>query len=255
MKKYRAVVAEDEVLLLNNLVQKINTSDTGFTVAGQAQTGIQALELVRELNPDLLITDIRMPVMDGLTLIEKVREFNSEIDIVITSGYSDFDYARRALHHHVKEYLLKPVDKDELYRVLDTLSRRYMALSCDISVPGGDSVTASTPEQAITFIHEYISGHYNEDINFTDLADSIGYNPAYLTRLFFQEYGSTPSKHLTLVRIQKAQQMLLRNPELTVQQIGEAVGYFEQGYFSRVFKKQTGHSPMSYRQKMSSTTL
>lgn len=68
--QYTVIIAEDEELLLTNLVSKINNLGTDFIVTGQSQTGIQAYDLVKELQPDLLITDIRMPIMDGLTLIK-----------------------------------------------------------------------------------------------------------------------------------------------------------------------------------------
>ena len=113
--KYTVVAAEDEELLLGNLVKKIEQTGLGFRVIGTALTGSQAYDIVKEKNPDLLITDIRMPVMDGLQLIEKVRNHYPLTRFIITSGYSDFDYAKSAIRLRVSEYLLKPVEPDELY--------------------------------------------------------------------------------------------------------------------------------------------
>ncbi|MDD3140990.1 MAG: response regulator, partial [Lachnospiraceae bacterium] len=107
--RYTVVVAEDEELLLNNLVAKIQATELGFDVVGTAQTGIQAYDLVKELNPDLLITDIRMPAMNGIALLEKVRESYPLMKFIIVSGFSDFEYARSAIQLQVSEYLLKPI--------------------------------------------------------------------------------------------------------------------------------------------------
>ena len=112
--KYTVVVAEDEELLLNNLVQKIQKADPDFQVTGTAQTGEQAFALVEKLTPDLVITDIRMPVMDGMALLTKVRSQFPFTKFIITSGFSDFEYAKKAITLKVSDYLLKPVDKSDL---------------------------------------------------------------------------------------------------------------------------------------------
>ena len=109
--KYGVIVAEDELLLQKNLIKKIDESPTDFQVVGAAQTGIQALELIEKEVPFLLVTDIRMPVMDGLELIQRAREINPDLDAIIVSGYSEFEYAQTAIHLQVREYLLKPVER------------------------------------------------------------------------------------------------------------------------------------------------
>lgn len=116
--KYGVVVAEDEVLIQRDLIKKINESSTDFQVVGASQTGIQALDLIEKEAPFLLITDIRMPVMDGLELIQRAREIHPDLDAIIISGYSEFEYAQTAIHLQVKEYLLKPVDKVKLEETL-----------------------------------------------------------------------------------------------------------------------------------------
>lgn len=105
---YTVVVAEDEELLLHNLVEKIHRTGLGFHVAATAQTGLQAYEAVKEHNPDLLVTDIRMPVMNGIELLEKVRNHYPLTRFIITSGFSDFEYAK-CYPLRVCEYLLKPL--------------------------------------------------------------------------------------------------------------------------------------------------
>ena len=126
--KYSVIVAEDEELLLNNLVQKIEHVDSDFQVVGTAQTGAQAYTLIEKLNPEVLITDIRMPVMDGIALIAKVREHFPLIKCIITSGFSDFEYARSAITLSVSDYLLKPIDSEELGGVLDKIKREFKLL-------------------------------------------------------------------------------------------------------------------------------
>ena len=104
--QYEVIIAEDEELILNNLIQKVN-AHPAFKVIGSAQTGTDALNLVKEHSPILLMTDIRMPVMDGMELLSRVREHYPDIRFIIISGFSDFEYAREALHLKVYDYLLK----------------------------------------------------------------------------------------------------------------------------------------------------
>ncbi len=243
---YTIVVAEDEILLLNNLVQKIEKLDMGFTVVGKAQTGIQALSLVDEYSPFLLITDIRMPVMDGITLVEKVHETHPDTDCIIVSGYSDFEYAQAAIHLGVREYLLKPINVTELSKVLGKLKTEYAAKQQEVRLSFSENPDEVTTKNVASLVHEYIHQHYAEEINLNLLAASFNYSPSYLTKIFFAKYNQAPSHYLTRLRMQKARQ-LLSSTDYSVHQIGVSVGYPDQSYFSRFFKKHVGVSPQKYR--------
>jgi two-component system, response regulator YesN len=247
--KYSVVIAEDEELLLHNLVQKVETSDTEFEVIGTAQTGIQAYDLVKELNPDLVITDIRMPVMDGITLIKKIQDHYPLTDFIITSGYSDFEYTKSAIQLKVTEYLLKPVDPDELKQALLQLKNKYKVQQSSFEDIFNHATTRNTPAQIASILKDYIALNYCTDINLNLIANNMNYSSSYLTKIFYKQYNCSPSKFLISLRMQKAQQILLHNPELSIRQVGESVGYHDQGYFSRIFKKQIGVSPLEYRDK------
>ncbi len=245
--KYTVIIAEDEELLLHSLVKKIEALDMNFEVIGKAQTGVQALELVKKLSPDLVITDIRMPEMDGITLLQNIREKYPLIDFIITSGYSDFEYAKSAIHLQVTEYLLKPIDPDELKDALFKLKSKYELQQSSYGDIFNSTMARNTPYQIATTLKDYLIQNYNQDINFNLIANNMNYSSSYLTKIFCQYYEYSPSKYLISLRIQKAQQLLVHNPELTIRQVGEMVGYSDQGYFSRIFKKQTGQSPLEYR--------
>ena len=133
---YTVIVAEDEELLLTNLVQKIQKADPDFLVAGTAQTGDQALALVEKLSPDLVITDIRMPVMDGITLLTKVMDQFPFTKFIITSGFSDFEYAKKAITLKVSDYLLKPVDSAKLKEALSKIKQEFQIAGNDFKVTG-----------------------------------------------------------------------------------------------------------------------
>lgn len=118
------MVTEDEPIILNNIVKKVENSSDSVSVIGKAQSGNETLALLAQSQPDILITDIEMPGINGLELIRQVREHYPDIHIVILSGYSNFEYARTAIKHNVEEYLLKPVSQEDLKELLARLSQK-----------------------------------------------------------------------------------------------------------------------------------
>ena len=109
MKLYRIILVDDEEEVRKSIIRKIKWEENGFLVVGDAENGEDALEKIEALEPDLILTDIRMPYMDGLTLAERVRQKYPSMKIVIFSGYDDFEYAKQAIKLNVTEYILKPV--------------------------------------------------------------------------------------------------------------------------------------------------
>jgi|GEM_PF-791164 len=121
---YRVLVAEDEPLLLENIVSKIEKAGLGFKVVASAANGADALELARQLKPDVLFTDIRMPMLDGLALCEEVQKAIPGIHMVIVSGFGDFGYAQQAMKLGVKHYLLKPASLESLTEALQDIQKK-----------------------------------------------------------------------------------------------------------------------------------
>lgn len=117
----KIVVVEDELILLENMCRKIAAVSPDFVIAGKAFNGKEALELIRKNRPDIVFTDIRMPLMDGLELADILYREYPEIHVVIVSGYDDFEYARRAITYKVHDYLLKPLKNGELEKLLTSL--------------------------------------------------------------------------------------------------------------------------------------
>lgn len=246
--KFTVIVAEDEELLLNNLCKKIELADPDFEVIGKAQTGGQAFELIEELCPDVCITDIRMPAMDGIALLKKVRERYPLTKCIITSGFSDFEYAKSAISLKVSDYLLKPVDPEELAAALAKIKKELLIVNMSDEEALKNSASRMTSAQLAELIRDYLVENFSKDINFNQIAATLNYSSSYLTKIFCQHYELSPSRYLINLRVSTAQKLLLHNPELSIRQIGEQVGYHDQGYFSRIFKKYTGKSPFEFRE-------
>lgn len=118
---YKAIIVDDEKKIRDGLKKLINWEEHGFIIVGQAGDGVEALELYARTKPSLVVTDIKMPRMDGLELACELKKTNPDISIIILSGYNDFNYAKQAIKANVSNYLMKPVNVDELCGELDSI--------------------------------------------------------------------------------------------------------------------------------------
>lgn len=118
MNLYRIILVDDEEEVRKSIIKKIDWQSAGFQVVGDAENGQDALEKIEALEPDLVLTDIKMPYMDGLMLAERIRQKYPSINLVIFSGFDDFEYAKQAIKLNVIEYILKPVNVEELTAIL-----------------------------------------------------------------------------------------------------------------------------------------
>lgn len=121
---YKVLVIDDELMIKRSLSALIQRSGTDFEVVGEAENGCEGLELARQHHPHLVLTDIRMPKLDGLELVEELNRLMPDVMTVLVSGYGEFDYAQHALRHGVFDYLLKPVKPHEVMRVLENAQNR-----------------------------------------------------------------------------------------------------------------------------------
>ena len=122
---FKVFLVEDESVIREGLKNNIPWEECGYELVGEASDGEMALPLIRKTVPDVLITDIKMPFMDGLTLSSIVKKEFPEIRIVIVSGYDDFEYARKAIAIGVDDYLLKPIAKADFVRVLQKIQKEF----------------------------------------------------------------------------------------------------------------------------------
>lgn len=118
MNLYRIILVDDEEEVRKGIIRKIDWEALGFQVVGDAENGQDALEKIEQLEPDVVMTDIRMPYMDGLTLTSWIRQKYPSVKVLIFSGFDDFEYAQKAIKLNVTEYILKPVNVEELTRIL-----------------------------------------------------------------------------------------------------------------------------------------
>lgn len=258
---YRVLIVEDEPLMREYLIASLQRLNPSFVAADAAHDGLAALALFESNSYDLMITDLRMPGMDGLQLIERIRSMGKTLPIIILTGYDEFEYARTALHFGVAEYLLKPLNDDALTETLERLDRlikqrrNAMQLPNDLSPQNiarfvatcfsdSDGEHSLLAERAAN----YIATHFTEPITQSDVADALGITPAYLSSIFHEEKGESYTKFLTRLRMMQAALLLKSNPGMTIQSVAEQTGYASDKHFISVFKKYFGTTPNEYRQ-------
>ena len=242
---YQVLLVDDEYYVRQSLLRRIrNLENEDFKVIGEAENGEEALDMLRKHDIQLVITDIRMPVMDRLDLTRKILEQYPHILTVILTGYADFEYARKALRYGAFDYLLKPVSEESLDNLL---SRARIRLSELYELPE-DERNNMSGEEYVQLAIRYLNEHYMEDIDISLMASELGFHSAYLTRLFGRYAGVTPLKYLTNLRIQEAKRLLL-DTSLPISVVGERVGYPDQFHFSKTFRKATGVNPSAFRKQ------
>lgn len=243
MNPYRYVVIEDEDLICKNIIQKIESLGLNLRLEGQAEDGEKGLTLIDEQNPHIVFTDIKMPVMDGLMLSKELFFAYPQIKIIIISGYDDFQFAKQALQYGVSDFLLKPIDVDELR---SSLFRTLAVLDANHKNNASTPTSNLTKKEIADYVELFIKENYQGNITLNEIADSLGFTPDYISKTFKKEKNTTPIKFITKLRINEAKQLLL-NTTHDISLISQTIGYTDQFYFSRVFKAQTNLYPSEYR--------
>ena len=176
--KYTVLVVEDEFEQRRAIIERVSWDAAGFEVVGEAENGVEALDLIETLEPDLILTDIRMPMLSGLELAVKVREIRPATQIVILSGYDSFEYARTAINCNIISYLLKPISSAEMSEELFEIRRRMdERIGSVISVPDADIQKQLHRMSVDNFLLPLMLGSNEEkpdNIELTEKAEELG---------------------------------------------------------------------------------
>ena len=249
LPEYSVMVVEDEPLILRSLMRNIHSCGIGFKVVFSAANGEEALGAIRVRPPDVVFSDVRMPILDGIRLMQIVEEEYPFIQKVIVSAFADFSYAQTAIQSNVVGYLTKPVTREDVMGILlkckIALDKQSVSTQARIR-SAGKKIPVS---QLVLLLREYLKNHYMDDIDIGGLVSQYHVNVDYLSRMFTKSTGVSPSKYLIRLRINKALQ-LINDGNLSVKEVGSLVGYQDQGYFSRIFKSVTGYSPSQIRDSL-----
>lgn len=230
------MVVEDEQVIREGIKVLLEEVIMGYEVLWEAANGQRALEILNIEIPELIITDIRMPKMDGIDFITLLREKYKEVPVIVVSGYDDFIYVRDALRLGVKDYLLKPINRKELTSILETIS---IDKEKDNNQDNNEPVI-------IHHIKDLIDKNLEGDLSLDYISKALNLHPNYISNLFRKHTNLKLSDYIMTRRMDKAKE-LLKQTNLKVYDIAFLTGFSNPKYFSSVFKKHAGMTPHQYR--------
>ncbi len=237
----KLLIADDEDVIRRGVTKYIQLHTDRFDKIYEAENGQQAIELMLQYQPDIMLLDVQMPLKSGLDVMKEAKRAGLNPIVVILSGYDDFKYAQQAIRYGAKEYLLKPTRGADILKCLNQLADEYLEKE-----QKEIEVDATQSNQLIKRAEEYIAEHYMENITLNGLAEAIGISSGYLSALFPQTLHCGFVDYLNKVRIERACVYLEQNYFKTYE-IAYRVGFRDEKYFSKVFKKIKGVTPKEYR--------
>ena len=248
---YRVMLIDDELPVRKLMLSSIDWASLDMEVVGEAASGIEAINVIDDMRPDIAFVDISMPFMNGIEFTEVATKNYPELIIIIMTAFDKFEYARKCVSLPVFDYMLKPMVRTEVTETLlrakarldARLGDRSSSLVFGSAIPPEDSADeeASVSEQ----IMRYIEANYTDScVNLTSVAQQFGFSSSYLSRKFKQETGRNFLEYLTECRMKKAIELAENNVKMY--KASAAVGIPDPNYFGRCFKKYTGKGYSEY---------
>lgn len=259
----RLLIAEDEELARRELETTVPWEDWGFLLVGVAEDGSRAWDLILERRAEVVITDIRMPGLDGLALMRKAEMELSPLErplFIIVSGHADFAYAREAVHLGAFDYLVKPIDDAELETAMHRVALRY-----DERQHVSSLERAAEADQAVSLLQELrterisdagdayveaaiadIQERFVFELSSDSIAAKLGISGDHLSRLLKRATGLTFIEYLTKLRMKRAME-LLHDPMVRIGEVADLSGYKDARYFSTLFRRVVGMTPSEFR--------
>ena len=257
----RILIADDELHIRQGLEQ-LDWSSIGVKICGTAKNGEEAIELAMLHQPDIILSDIKMPNMNGLEMTELFLQSNPQCAVIFLSGYREFAYAKKALMLGAFDYLLKPADPEEILacckRAADEINANSMRnasiveMKCRIKeLEIKNEIEQESAGQnkgmiKLGRILEYIDEHYCTELSLQDLSAEFHFYPIFIKRIINKETGYTFLEILYNKRMSKASEYF-KNQDINIWEVASLIGIPDQRYFSQVFKKYYGQSPRQYR--------
>ncbi len=241
----RVMVIDDEPTARKLLISTIDWQGLEMELAGEAANGIEAINVIDDMQPDIAFVDISMPFMDGIEFTKIATQRYPKLKIIILTAFDDFEYARKCIKLPVIDYLLKPIVDEEVNKALieakkEVLIEKEKSAEFDdgLQIQGDESMSM---KQITSFLK---SNFTDSTINLASVSQKFGFNSSYLSRKFKQEIGKSFVEYLTECRMEKAVELAKENEKMFC--TASNVGIPDPNYFGRCFKKYTGVSYSEY---------
>ena len=241
-RTYRVMLIDDEDSARKLIRALVNWDELNMEVVGEAASGIEAINIIDDLKPDIVFVDISMPFMDGIEFTKMATDRYPNLIIIIMTAIDEFEYARKCVSMPVFEYMLKPMVRAEILKTLERAADRLKS-ERDFweDQKSGSGKDKEVEPDSIDLIKRYVEENYMDSgINLTQVACEFGFSPSYLSRKFKQDVGMNFVEYLTDIRMKRAIELAGKNVKMF--KTAAEVGIPDPNYFSRCFKKYTGKS-------------
>ncbi|RKM56077.1 response regulator [Butyrivibrio sp. XB500-5] len=245
-RTYRVMIIDDEESARKLMRAGIKWDTLNMEVVGEAASGIEAINVIDDVKPDIAFVDISMPFMDGIEFTKTATDRYPNLIIIIMTAINQFEYARKCVSLPVFDYMLKPMVRAEISDVLERAKKRLDESKDSWEDSKAEIETENSDENNSTeLIKKYVEDNFTDSmLNLTFLAQYFGFSASYLSRKFKQDTGKNFVEYLNDLRMKKAVKIAKSN--IKMYQIAAEVGIPDPNYFSKCFKKYTGMSYSDY---------
>lgn len=233
------LIVDDEVLEAEIIQKLIDRKRFSYSAVYVAQNMAEAVGILKKYPVAVILCDIEMPQGSGLELTRWIREHEIEAEVIYLTGHAEFAYATEALRLGAVDYLLKPVEQEDLMRALEKAARR---------IPDFRGYTETlNAEKIVEKAKIYIKENSHREISRAEVAEQFFIHPDYLSHIFKEWAGITFQDYVIKTRMDKAKKMLIYT-DTSISNIAASTGYSNTAYFAKHFKRETGMTPKQYRQ-------
>ena len=241
---FKTYLVDDDALILEELINIIPWEENGFEVAGSSTDPSSAIEAIPDIRPDVIFCDLKMPGMDGNEFIRRLKSLGTEAEFVMISAYDSFENVRGFFQQAGYDYILKPVDPNDIQIVLEGLNAKLSSRNVSATEDKSGSLTENPDfNKLIT----YVNGHFTEKISLNQLSREFGFSKNYICNLFQKHYNRSLNVYLTQLRMKHAKE-LLEDKTILIKEVAYRSGYSDYYHFFKVFKNHYGVSPKEMRE-------
>ena len=237
---WKVMIADDEVYMLEALEKLINWNNLDCRLVYKAKNGEELIDKIKEEVPDIIITDIKMPLVSGMEVAKYIYEHLLPTKVIILTAYADFEYAKLAIEYDVCGYIVKTSAIEELPAML----RKAIAKLTHTNILQEEEF----PDDILSKLQKYIEDNYMEKLTLSQIAEEVHANGSYLSHLYKSKTGQNLFDAINKMKLKKAKEYLVQGKR--VSEIATLVGFEDVSYFSRVFKKYENCSPREYERKI-----
>lgn len=241
---WKVMIADDESYMLEAMENLIDWKKMDCQLVYKAQNGKVLLEQIKRNPPDIIITDIKMPLVSGIEIAKYIYENMLPIKVIILSAYAEFQYAQEAIKYDVCGYIIKTSVIEMLPEMIQKAVQKLSAPLQEEDKEHEDYM----PEDIFGRLQKFIGEHYMDKLTLTQISQEIHANGSYLSRLYKMKTGQNLFDVINRMKLEKAKEYMSRGKR--IYEVAQMVGFDDVSYFSRVFRKQEGCSPREYENRL-----